>query len=214
MSSPIYNFSEETVYADNPPKQTDIPTVTSFDTQRKNDNVENRNASHDKSFISQSFSEDQYGIIAEKLNMKGLIGTEEEDVEEYPLKQTERPMVTIIPTSRKNDTVKMNDFFKHQFPSSITSPINDMSGNMNELDKKLETMMYKGENKIRRSNKMLPAYVCKVCGKEEKKSHLKSHIESNHLEGMSFQCKRCGKTSKTRNALKIHNSHFHTNIII
>ena len=93
----------------------------------------------------------------------------------------------------------------------MTLSINEFSGNMNELDEKIETMMYKGENKVKSENKMVPAYVCKVCGKKNRRSYLKNHIESNHLEGISFPCNRCEKTSKTRSALKFHNSHFHHN---
>ena len=52
---------------------------------------------------------------------------------------------------------------------------------MKVLDEQIETMIDRGENITRHGQ----IYICKVCGKEDTKSHIKEHIEANHLEGIS-----------------------------
>merc|ERR1712126_527838 len=53
-------------------------------------------------------------------------------------------------------------------------------------------------------------YNCTYCGKigDKYKSHIKNHIET-HLEGLSFPCKLCDKTFRSRNYLAQHNSRIH-----
>ena len=68
----------------------------------------------------------------------------------------------------------------------------DISGKIEKLDQHINSMM---ENIFPRKNTHgLTLYACKVCGKEDSKSHMKSHIESRHLEGVSIHCKFCEMT--------------------
>ena len=56
----------------------------------------------------------------------------------------------------------------------VALPKHEISGSMTELDEMIETMMYRGENKIRSENKQkYTVYICNICGKEENRSHLK-----------------------------------------
>ena len=76
---------------------------------------------------------------------------------------------------------------------------------MKELDKQIETMMSQGENTIGiGSSDIRKAHVCHVCGKEGKSSHIKDHIEANHLKGISIPCSHCDKYFSTRHALRCH----------
>ena len=75
---------------------------------------------------------------------------------------------------------------------------------MKKLVERIETMMCQGENLIRQGPSMTKAYVCQVCGKEDKKSNIKNHIEAHHLEGFSILCKICGKTFMIRQCLRNH----------
>ena len=53
---------------------------------------------------------------------------------------------------------------------------------------------------------------CKLCGKKTqvhtRKNDMKRHIES-HLEGKTYSCNLCGKSSRTTNALHVHLSKYH-----
>ena len=54
--------------------------------------------------------------------------------------------------------------------------------------------------------------ICKVCGKEGSMSEIQNHIEAKHITGFTHQCKVCGITVNTRNALRIHMSTKHKKI--
>ena len=68
----------------------------------------------------------------------------------------------------------------------------DISGKIEKLDEHINSMM---DNIFPKKNTHgLTLYACKVCGKEDSKSYMKSHIESRHLEGVSIPCKFCEMT--------------------
>ena len=82
------------------------------------------------------------------------------------------------------------------------------SGDMKELDEKIDTMVGRGENVIRNGTKqMVKAY---VCGKEWVRSQIRDHIEINHPEGISIPCKLCEKTFRSRHRLRQHKYNAHT----
>ena len=78
------------------------------------------------------------------------------------------------------------------------------------LDKQVKLMMifsdnaaaYKGHGRAR---------ICRVCGKEGSITHIKNHIEANHITGISIPCDLCGKASKSRNAVSMHKFRDHRN---
>ena len=76
-------------------------------------------------------------------------------------------------------------------------------------------MMDKGQKMIpsgKRANgmrKQETSPICKVCGKEGKFSHIRDHIESNHLQGVSIPCDHCYKTYLPGMNLRMHKSKFH-----
>ena len=80
------------------------------------------------------------------------------------------------------------------------------SGNMQELDEKCYSRMEKTSNRHANGQSL---YRCKVCGKEEIKLNMKSHIEANHLEGVSIPCNLCEKTFRSRPSLNMHNRRNH-----
>ena len=85
----------------------------------------------------------------------------------------------------------------------------ELSGDMKELDEKIESSMCKGETMIKRAKQMAMSYVCQVCGKEGQKHSIRDHTEANHLEGGSIPCSICEKTFKTRDVLRKHISVYH-----
>jgi hypothetical protein len=93
---------------------------------------------------------------------------------------------------------------------------NQFSGDLEALDVKISSMMEKSNNMIpdgKQSGgtpKQKRAFICKVCGKEDNVSHIRNHIEVNHLEGISIPCDFCGKPLGSRNALGKHKRRNHT----
>ena len=83
---------------------------------------------------------------------------------------------------------------------------NDHSGNMQKLDKQINSLMTKSSRKNMHGRSI---FVCNVCGKEEKDSNMKNHIEANHLEGISIPCNFCEKMFRSRNSKAVHVSLYH-----
>ena len=49
-------------------------------------------------------------------------------------------------------------------------------------------------------------YMCKVCEKSMgHKANMERHVET-HMTGLSYECKHCGETFRSRHVLKHHNN--------
>ena len=84
------------------------------------------------------------------------------------------------------------------------------------LDEKVRSMMEKGKKMMTDGEQMTDgtlkqrkSSVCKVCGREGLPKHIEFHIESNHLDGITFPCDQCGKTFSSRQSLSQHKRKFH-----
>ena len=96
---------------------------------------------------------------------------------------------------------------------TVAPPKHELSGDMNELDGKIQSMIARGDNMVRHSNRMIKAYVCQVCEKSGLKTNIRYHSETNHLEGISKPCNICDKTFRSRMSLRIHQSRYHNTSI-
>ena len=79
---------------------------------------------------------------------------------------------------------------------------NIYSGDIDQLEEMVKSMMEKSENMYENQN--IRADICKVCGKEGKGSAIKNHIEANHIEGIVLPCNLCEKTFRSRKTLREH----------
>ena len=176
---------------------------------------------------------DTFLNIAEELQLKGLNGENRvgEGGDDGPPEQTAKPTTLIDAPQKKTstdqtmtpaqiDSLNSESSIKFQISSSMTVGLSkdELSGNMQELDEQIETMMGRGDNMVKMGNRlrngewrMGKAYICQVCGKEGKMTNIKRHIETNHLEGIVIPCNLCEKTFRSRNAMTQHNSIHHSN---
>ena len=90
---------------------------------------------------------------------------------------------------------------------------NDTTNNtdIESLDKQVKSMMIFSDNADPYSKRGARSRICKVCGKEGSMQNIMSHIEANHIAGISIPCGLCGQIVSTRNALKIHKYKRHRN---
>ena len=98
--------------------------------------------------------------------------------------------------------------------SEIIAVSNQFSGDLQALDEKVKSMMERGQNMVPAGTsygkpQLATAFICKVCGKEGRQTQLISHIEANHLEGISIPCDYCDKVFGARSNLLKHKSKFH-----
>ena len=85
----------------------------------------------------------------------------------------------------------------------------DCSELLKELDLKVSSMMSRSGNMISTGKQKTMGRVCNLCGKEGQWTTIYTHIEAKHLEGVSLPCDICGKTLRSRSAMRYHKSKHH-----
>ena len=159
---------------------------------------------------------DSFFAIAEELKIKGLIGQTSsgvmEEVEETTKPKCEPSMKSTgydVSSTLVPDVNPVENNFR---ALAIHS---QFSGDLEALDDKVKSLMQRGEKMIANGMqadgrpKLATTFFCKVCGKEGVVSHIRDHIEFNHLEGISIPCEYCEQVFGTRNYLRRHRSKFH-----
>ena len=155
---------------------------------------------------------DSFLGIAEELKLKGLTG-QTEDIDNKTETSSARPPVQKMNSNSylKQENPGLNTDSRHSSgqialaqnynESKVTIP-NFTSGDLQQLDEKVKSLMEFSENLI--PNGKGRARICKVCGKEGQSMAIRDHIEAHHLEGVSLPCKLCGKEYRSRLMLRKH----------
>ena len=153
---------------------------------------------------------DSFLSIAEELELKGLMGSAKQEQE-----MSMNPSGLITPRSAvlkeeikmaKTTHISSRPATLKETPIRSVALTNEHSDDMQKLDEQVNTMMTKSSRKHAQGQ---PLYVCNVCGKESRQSHMKNHIEANHLEGISVPCNFCEKTFRSRHSKACHISLSH-----
>ena len=154
---------------------------------------------------------DSFLAIAQELELKGLTGktNQEEDTttkpSEFPVSKNatfKDETIMTKSTALSSPRVTSRDSLTRTVAVANEHP----SNNMQKLDEQINSLMTKS---ARKNKYGLPIYVCSICGKEGPHSHMKTHIEANHLEGISVPCNNCERIFRSRNAKATHISLFH-----
>ena len=165
---------------------------------------------------------DSFLAIAEEIKLKGLTGqTSSEILEEQEKNKYSEPVNPVTKsqelltdsTDRRKDLIPNTQVDVERLTVSKVFAIpNQSTAALQLLDEKVKSMMEKGQKIIQYGNGMSrqdSSYICKVCGKEGLKHHIRDHIEGNHLEGISLPCNVCDKSLSSRNGLRRHKIRFH-----
>ena len=165
--------------------------------------------------------------LAQELQLKGLEGVNNEQeskhhhasVNNIVSRKIEDSLKVLVPVKLEETLIKEENVISpevDQDKSSFELEMSDKSifgeellpkpNNVNtvlsmnfDLDGQISSMMQKVEGK----------WCCKVCVKSSnQKCRMTTHIESEHIQGVTHTCNQCGKTSRTRNKLYVHvNTH-------
>ena len=154
---------------------------------------------------------DSFLALAEELKLKGLSGnTDGEKEPEMAAAENQKPKLK-QGNSQKSEAPHSN--FKG-LPSKgsykeTTIALTDekISVDLQDLDEQIKSMITKSD--IRSSNGQGNLATCNTCGKQGPFKSMPSHIEANHITGVTHACDICGKVSRSRNALSKHLSNFH-----
>ena len=154
---------------------------------------------------------DSFLVIAEELELKGLMGKSSQGEQDIPTKPSEIPVAKRAALKDDTKTTKRMAMSSPRGTSRdsqvrTVAVANELSTNIQNLDEQINSLMTKGSGKDKHG---LPIYVCNVCGKEGIHRQVRDHIEANHLEGISVPCNCCEKMFRSRNAKACHVSTYH-----
>ena len=78
---------------------------------------------------------------------------------------------------------------------------NSTNATPNQLDEQIKSMMTLADVRTSDGHRLA---TCNICGKEGASNNMPSHIEANHITGVSHSCNICGKISRSRDGLRKH----------
>ena len=150
---------------------------------------------------------DSFLILAEELQLKGHMGKTNE-------KQEVRRQASELPVQKNEVVIDEPRIAPISFSSSVRSDKDSPAervalenhSNMQKLDEQISSMMTKTGSKNFRGSLL---YACNICGKEDTHSHMRGHIEANHLDGISIPCNFCDKIFRSRYSKAVHTQSFH-----
>ena len=162
---------------------------------------------------------DSFLAIAEELQLKGLMGSKNNEMmpeeghktigikRENPL-QSKEASILKSPGFADPSVNEQREAQKYDTFTGTVALATESSVDLQDLDAKVNSMM---EKTLGKNNHGQPLYRCKVCGKEAKSGNLKVHIESNHVEEISIPCSLCQHNSRSRQGLAQHKIKYHEN---
>ena len=157
---------------------------------------------------------DSFLAVAEELQLKGLMGKTEDKLTDFGENEKPLPLYNtkgIVPKNFSRRELPNKETRNPPEGSSVLAIPTNFSGNFDELEAKVCSLMEKSQNKIANGTKF--AHRCTVCGKEGQSPNIKDHIEANHLEGVIIPCNLCERTFRSRNALRLNNKSHHTTLL-
>ena len=154
---------------------------------------------------------DSFLALAEELKLKGLTGNAETEQDlETPQRQRVPPKKEFcqqIQAPEFNSNIEGLSS-KRFFDTSVALTQDKVSVNLEDLDEQIKSMFTKTDIPAGGDRGYLAT--CNLCGKQRPLKLMPSHIEANHITGISHACDICGKASRSRNSLRMHVSRWCT----
>ena len=142
-------------------------------------------------------------LFQKKSNRKKKPLVKEENISTDLLVATKYPDVSTVQQEAAADDALIGALIKGS-QCFVGSRSYNFTGEMQELDANIKSMMVRSQNMIQNGKRQVTAHICTVCGKEGLGRNIKDHIEANHIDGVSVPCNFCEKTFRSRNALRLH----------
>ena len=150
---------------------------------------------------------DSFLALAEELRLKGLTGTQNSEKMQEPTRGVEENFRNIPAMKREKESETKSRPEYHTPTNSHTVVAIENGSNIEDLDEQIKSMMTKTD--VRTATGQHYIATCNICGKQAATHNIQSHIEANHITGVSHACHLCGKTSRSREALRMHKHKYH-----
>ena len=134
--------------------------------------------------------------VAGKFQLEGLIGTND-SVKSENLKQYHQIDEMEEEPHLKDDTIKyLSPKPNLKVPKVLQDPTDLIDASNMNVNQMYQELIVKENGK----------YTCTVCDKSMgHKANMERHVET-HMTGLSYDCKNCGETFRSRHQLKHHNN--------
>ena len=142
--------------------------------------------------------------ITQELELKGLVGNEEENFEDLinaELSYSNEPKAKTHMNNTSENCQNTTETSSLETENNV-APRNSFSDE-EDLEERVKSLM----EKIMTESGFRVSFKCKVCGKEDASDHLKNHIEAKHLDDIVLSCDHCDNVFRTRNSLKSNKIH-------
>ena len=154
---------------------------------------------------------DSFLALAEELRLKGHTGAEYSKEVPNPISKTElgnksrlnpkgnAPAPTPVPSGEFKMPLNLD--------TAVAVPEKRDSADLQNLDAQVRGMMTITEVRSADGNGFVAS--CNVCGKQTPSRNMRTHIEGNHITGISHTCDLCGKVSRSKEATRKHKIRHH-----
>ena len=153
---------------------------------------------------------DSFLALAEEFQLRGLTGDSQSKEEQqnevqnnqYSLKREFGQQLlhqNEHPVPNPNHEIQHSD---GKNDKTVALASSKTSVELHNLDEQIISMITKSKISAGPGQGFLAT--CNVCGKEGSYRNMPSHVEANHITGLSHSCDICGKTSRSKHALAMH----------
>ena len=160
--------------------------------------------------------------LAGKLQLKGLTqnqteregkASQEQDKKNPLIRSSLSKMISDQCIVKKEETELLEPKSERKLVhgNQASENANKMTRNTWIMAQKVKSLMKSGDDSDPNNKKGSKRRICKICGQEGPARDIKSHIEANHIAGISIPCDLCGKSFISRNSLGSHKSQQHRN---
>ena len=164
---------------------------------------------------------DGFLAVAEELQLKGLTGRAQQKEEctketmTNPAQEVMRPEIKEV-----SKYISEQEFYKQEYTPNPSTTLMTTNGPVSQVSfngqtaADLKALVW---SMISQSGSVL---TCTVCGKTKDKAidtqanhHMASHVESLHVDGVTYDCTRCDNTFRSKPALHKHTHKEHKRIV-
>ena len=153
---------------------------------------------------------DSFLALAEELRLKGLTENDSSSKKKEPERGAAPIRMKML--SKEENEHKITSKFEYQESGNpgdkaVAVTNNMFSADLQNLDEQIKSMMTKTDVRSDKGKGYFAS--CNICGKQALIGNMPSHIEANHITGVSHACDVCGKVSRSRQTLRMHKHRYH-----